>query len=159
MTWESISIRKYSSFIKCLRTRLFTDCKSDRFVKTFVTCRMKSRTKHPVCGVCCMKYFMSNCWVWQSINILPWSLLLRSRQELWCSVGFGLGCIFLLFIAKLLTGKCLVWVLLCSFISGHAGVFGTRLEQNNRNTYQKDWETDTVVLSGCHGGGFLTSLD
>lgn len=69
------------------------------------------------------------------------------------------GTYFSAFIAKLLTGKCLVWVLLCSFISGHAGVFGTRLEQNNRNTYQKDWETDTVVLSGCHGGGFLTSLD
>lgn len=33
-------------------------------------------------------------------------------------------------------------------------MFGTRLEQNNRNTYQRDWETDTVVLSGSRGGGF-----
>ena len=34
-------------------------------------------------------------------------------------------------------------------------MFGTILEQNNRHTYQEDWETDTAVLSGCHGGGFF----
>ena len=34
-------------------------------------------------------------------------------------------------------------------------MFGTILEQNNRHTYQKDWETDIVVPSGCHGGGFF----
>lgn len=48
---------KYSSFIKCLRTCLFTDCKSDKFVKTFVTCRMKSRTKQPVLGALLQELF------------------------------------------------------------------------------------------------------
>lgn len=42
---------KYSSHIKCLRTCLFTDCKSDKFAKTFVTYSLKTRAKQLALGV------------------------------------------------------------------------------------------------------------